>query len=285
MGGTNSLSPSTSTPSSPCSSESPDPSIVEDASGFERSSSRLSRKGSATHLSAGCEEHETLDDEVRNEAGEGKARDEVRGNDNADSANERTSHEQISASSVTSFAVAPTMCLICLEPCRPVSNPSLKAQQPSLSDPIAYGMFLGAREDGHLACIDCLKTFVTSKLEDGTTRAFPVHCFECSYELSDDDARRILGDDSIEGWHYRKLVESLPPLFCPNPACSARLVTSLTAATTLGLHALPAIRCFARHASSLAQRHCPLESANPATSRSLISLADEDGVAAPSATS
>ncbi|GAA5850223.1 hypothetical protein JCM5353_007778 [Sporobolomyces roseus] len=117
-------------------------------------------------------------------------------------------------------------CSICFEPVRTSYDPYSASLKAGSSDNIIYGMYVGPREDSHIACIDCFGAYVGNKLEDGTGKAFPMRCVEsrCPYELTDDDARHGLGEANLEAWHYRKLVDSQPTLFCPNRSCSARIV-------------------------------------------------------------
>ncbi|GAA5956773.1 hypothetical protein JCM3765_005732 [Sporobolomyces pararoseus] len=121
------------------------------------------------------------------------------------------------------------ICQICFDPCRPVFNPAAESSQAGSSDQLYLGMYLGDPIDKHLACIDCLTAFIGKKLEDQSSRAFPMSCPQCDYELTDEDAARIFGSEKLEGWHYRKLLDSQPPLFCPNRACSARSLRDLDA--------------------------------------------------------
>lgn len=83
-------------------------------------------------------------------------------------------------------------------------------------------MYLGERLDKHLACIDCLTTYIETKLNDNSKKAFPLHCHQvsslspvysftlstdtspifrqCEYEVTDEDAGRIFGLRNLEGW-------------------------------------------------------------------------------------
>ncbi|GAA5983000.1 hypothetical protein JCM5350_003535 [Sporobolomyces pararoseus] len=121
------------------------------------------------------------------------------------------------------------ICQICFDPCRPVFNPAAESSQAGTSDQLCLGMYLGDPVDQHLACLDCLTTFIERKIEDQSVRAFPINCPQCEYELTDEDAARIFGSDKLESWYYRKLLDSQPPLFCPNRACSARILRDLDA--------------------------------------------------------
>ena len=82
-------------------------------------------------------------------------------------------------------------------------------------------MYLGRREDEHLACIGCLTTYIKTKVSDKSIKAFPMSCFQvglsswslirdsdwsrvsfwqCTYEITDEDATRIFGPENLEGW-------------------------------------------------------------------------------------
>ncbi|GAA5974427.1 hypothetical protein JCM21900_005936 [Sporobolomyces salmonicolor] len=115
-------------------------------------------------------------------------------------------------------------CALCFDRTQPVSDPYAASLAPSSSRDVPFGMYLGCQEDGHVSCVDCLGTYLQKKLEGLERKAFPILCPQCPYELTDEDAARILGLDNLEAWHYRKLLDSLPPLFCPNARCSARIL-------------------------------------------------------------
>ncbi|GAA5840242.1 hypothetical protein JCM5353_007838 [Sporobolomyces roseus] len=115
-------------------------------------------------------------------------------------------------------------CQICFEPCRPVSNPFKVSTRAGTSEQAVVGMYLGRREDEHLACIGCLTAYIKTKVSDKSIKAFPMSCFQCTYEITDEDATRIFGPENLEGWHFRKLEDSQPAIFCPNPSCSAQFV-------------------------------------------------------------
>ncbi|GAA6023533.1 hypothetical protein JCM11491_005531 [Sporobolomyces phaffii] len=129
----------------------------------------------------------------------------------------------------TELVVDPTrtgpVCSICFESVRIASNPYLLSLKPSASRGLAFGMYVGPRGDGHVACIGCFGSYIENKLDDGTGKAFPMKCFEvaCTYELNDDDAEHCLGLENLEVWHYRKLLDAIPALFCPNRNCSIRV--------------------------------------------------------------
>lgn len=100
-------------------------------------------------------------------------------------------------------------CAICLEKCRPVTNPYEDSLVGS-SGAVPYGLFIGPRADKHALCIGCAVTYLVNKLDGEKARKiFPLTCVECKYELTDDDARRILGPD-LETW-VRLFLSFLPP--------------------------------------------------------------------------
>ncbi|BGP19622.1 hypothetical protein JCM10213_008324 [Rhodosporidiobolus nylandii] len=109
--------------------------------------------------------------------------------------------------------------------CRPVSDPYTAALKVSSSGALPFGIYFGERKEKHVACLSCAAEYVQQKLEDPAVKAFPIHCHEaeCTYALTDTDAARIFGEANLERWHYRKLLDSQVPLFCPNPRCSERL--------------------------------------------------------------
>ncbi|GAA6060923.1 hypothetical protein JCM10212_003957 [Sporobolomyces blumeae] len=115
-------------------------------------------------------------------------------------------------------------CSMCLEPCRPVSDPYAMSLKSSTSTGVPYGIFFGNRNDNHVACLGCATTYIQKKLEDKARIVFPIRCPECTYELTDDDALKILGRENCENWHFRKLLDSSPIVFCPNPRCSERVL-------------------------------------------------------------
>ncbi|GAA5871306.1 hypothetical protein JCM1840_004408 [Sporobolomyces johnsonii] len=116
-------------------------------------------------------------------------------------------------------------CLFCFDLTRAVGNPYKESLSPSSSTAASLGMYLGDRTDEHLACLDCLATYIQTQLDDNSGRkAFPVCCPACPYELTDEDAARVLGAENLEAWHHRKLLDALPPFFCPNRSCSTRIL-------------------------------------------------------------
>ncbi|GAA5848018.1 hypothetical protein JCM3766R1_006084 [Sporobolomyces carnicolor] len=74
----------------------------------------------------------------------------------------------------------------------------LRAEEADHSLPV--GKYIGNPTDKHIACLDCLQTFIRTKVDDQSKRAFPITCHECKYELTDEDARRIFGESNLEFW-------------------------------------------------------------------------------------
>jgi hypothetical protein len=132
-------------------------------------------------------------------------------------------------------------CSICFEDCLPVHDPaSLFLFSPPTEEGLPYGLMLGSKEDGHVACLSCARDYVEGFLKK-EGKCFPVCCHEvrlssfpfdeenveltpmlavqCDYELTDDDAARILGED-LEKWvrllSFLSFSPSLPP-FVPSP--------------------------------------------------------------------
>ncbi|GAA5956705.1 hypothetical protein JCM3765_005712 [Sporobolomyces pararoseus] len=117
-------------------------------------------------------------------------------------------------------------CSICFEPVRVTSDPYAASLEANTFESLPYGMFVGLQDDNHVACVDCFGSYVENKLDDGTAKAFPIKCFAvaCAYELTDEDAKRALGEENLKVWYHRQLVDSTPPLYCPNRACSERVI-------------------------------------------------------------
>ncbi|BGP14937.1 hypothetical protein JCM10213_007261 [Rhodosporidiobolus nylandii] len=115
-------------------------------------------------------------------------------------------------------------CAICFESCRPVTDPFKASVAGGSSQGVTYGIFIGPRADKHVLCLGCGVEYLCKKIEDKARRVFPVTCVECTYELTDLDAAHLLGPANMEAWHFRKLLDSQPPLFCPNKRCSARVL-------------------------------------------------------------
>ena len=141
------------------------------------------------------------------------------------------------------------ICQICFDPCRPVFNPAAESSQAGTSDQLCLGMYLGDPVDEHLACLDCLTTFIERKIEDQSVRAFPMNCpqvrnahwsiqaevqaddcafcHQCEYKLTDEDAARIFGNDKLESWVSRFLSTEyrlpLPPVYCAKISCAVAL--------------------------------------------------------------
>lgn len=66
-------------------------------------------------------------------------------------------------------------CTICFDECTVSVDPFASALSKPSSTP--YAMQVGKKSDGHLYCIDCLGTYVTKKLEDGSKGTiFPIMC-------------------------------------------------------------------------------------------------------------
>ncbi|GAA6014684.1 hypothetical protein JCM10207_006902 [Rhodosporidiobolus poonsookiae] len=117
-------------------------------------------------------------------------------------------------------------CACCFERCLPVSDPysaSIGAGR-SFQRFVMYGIHLGPKEDKHVLCLNCAAQYVIKKIEDRSRKVFPVTCMECTYELTDLDAAHILGPHNLEAWHFRKLLDTQPPLYCPNKRCSIRVL-------------------------------------------------------------
>ncbi|GAA5839482.1 hypothetical protein JCM11251_002737 [Rhodosporidiobolus azoricus] len=136
-------------------------------------------------------------------------------------------------------------CAICFEACRPVADPFTAALAPggSSAGSAPYGSYIGPRDRKHVLCLQCGTDYLHRKVADRSRKTWPVKCVEvcfsnfvlfsdmhdttfaqCPYEFTDVDAQHILGKDNMEPWHYNKLLDSLPPLYCPNKHCSARVV-------------------------------------------------------------
>ncbi|GAA5887000.1 hypothetical protein JCM16303_003085 [Sporobolomyces ruberrimus] len=118
-------------------------------------------------------------------------------------------------------------CSICFEPVCTVSNPYSESLKPRpSSEARLFGMYIGPRQDAHVACLDCFGSYVENKLDDRTAKAFPLKCFEvaCAHELTDEDAIHGLGPENLDVWHYRKLANAVPPFYCPNRACSVDIL-------------------------------------------------------------
>lgn len=75
------------------------------------------------------------------------------------------------------------VCSICFEDCRPVFDPAalFLVVRPEKDD-VPYGLHLGPKEDGHVACLSCAREYVEAFMKaDG--RCFPVHCHEVRLPL------------------------------------------------------------------------------------------------------
>lgn len=78
----------------------------------------------------------------------------------------------------TTPKVEPPMCRICFEPCLPLFDPAAEASRAGTSDSLPVGKYIGNPTDKHIACLDCLQTFIRTKVDDQSKRAFPITCHE-----------------------------------------------------------------------------------------------------------
>lgn len=72
------------------------------------------------------------------------------------------------------------MCAVCMEPVLTTSHPFDSSQKAAGSSMVPFGMYVGDRADGHIACLDCLTGYITTKLNDKMEVAFPINCIEVS---------------------------------------------------------------------------------------------------------
>ncbi|KAF9788557.1 hypothetical protein BJ322DRAFT_1049631 [Thelephora terrestris] len=123
------------------------------------------------------------------------------------------------------------MCGICFEPFQATHSPISASLTANSSAKLPFGLRLPCPEQ-HPFCISCLSEYINGKLDpSGTgsmntnTLVFPIRCPGCPVTLSetgieDEVAMKILDEDSMSIWHHRKLLDSLPRQYCPNPKCS-----------------------------------------------------------------
>lgn len=86
--------------------------------------------------------------------------------------NPRTAKFHTPAPAVVPAAAPLPMCSICMEVMQSTSNPFEASCVAASSNMIPFGMFIGPRQDKHVACLDCLG-YVMNKLDDKLKPAFP----------------------------------------------------------------------------------------------------------------
>ncbi|KIM74131.1 hypothetical protein PILCRDRAFT_828552 [Piloderma croceum F 1598] len=122
-------------------------------------------------------------------------------------------------------------CGICREPFQETFSPISASLSANSSSRLSFGLRLPCPRL-HTYCISCLSSYIHHKIEpDGEsqdTMAFPIRCPECPVTewvdgIPDDVAQKILDEKSLLIWYHRKLLDSLPRYYCPNPRCSTLL--------------------------------------------------------------
>ena len=82
-------------------------------------------------------------------------------------------------------------CGICLEPCRPVSNPYKSATGAASSSQVPFGIQLRC---GHSYCVQDATTYIASRLDDDNgslMKVFPIQCPEVCTRVEDRDERDL----------------------------------------------------------------------------------------------
>ncbi|KAG8988487.1 hypothetical protein FRB94_002259 [Tulasnella sp. JGI-2019a] len=115
------------------------------------------------------------------------------------------------------------ICGICGDEFRRVFDPIQKSLAASGSS-ISYGLSLACPAT-HEYCLDCMTSYVRTKLEAANSSGFPIRCPECprtvAWEMDDEVAKKVLGQDLLDVWFFQKLVISVSSFYCPNSKCSA----------------------------------------------------------------
>ena len=158
-------------------------------------------------------------------------------------------HELTDLSSEYSKSNPYPMCEICFEPFQATHSPISAALTANSSAKLPFGLRLPC-PGKHPYCISCLTEYINGKLDpsgngDMSTHilVFPIRCPGCPIAdwesgIQDDVAEKVLDQESLGVWvcltskqcydrtdpfyaqHHRKLLDSLPRQFCPNPKCS-----------------------------------------------------------------
>ncbi|KAF9652364.1 hypothetical protein BDM02DRAFT_3089237 [Thelephora ganbajun] len=122
-------------------------------------------------------------------------------------------------------------CDICFEPFQVTHSPISAALTANSSTKLPFGLRLPCPGQ-HPYCISCLAEYIRGKLDpSGTgdmsthTIVFPIRCPGCPIThwetgIQDDVAVKVLDGESMSVWYHRRLLDSLPRQYCPNPKCS-----------------------------------------------------------------
>ena len=141
------------------------------------------------------------------------------------------------------------LCDICFEPFQVTHSPISAALTANSSAKLPFGLRLPCPGQ-HPYCISCLAQYIKGKLDPSGTGdmsthiiVFPIRCPGCPIAhwitgIQDDVAEKVLDQDFMAIWvrpapercygcadadsaqHHRRLLDSLPRQFCPNPKCS-----------------------------------------------------------------
>ncbi|KZT28083.1 hypothetical protein NEOLEDRAFT_1161274 [Neolentinus lepideus HHB14362 ss-1] len=109
--------------------------------------------------------------------------------------------------------VHPT-CGICMEAFQATFNPIAASRSANSSSRLPFGL--------HLPCPKSHGSGATNT----EAAVFPICCPECSIVewpegIQDEITERLLEKEAMTLWHHRKLLDSIPRYYCPNPRCSA----------------------------------------------------------------
>ncbi|KAI0945540.1 hypothetical protein AcW1_001738 [Taiwanofungus camphoratus] len=122
-------------------------------------------------------------------------------------------------------------CGICMEPFQIAQTNLAAPLSAKSSSRLPYGLHLPC-PGSHAYCTACLAAYIRNKLdpegnggESIEMVVFPIRCPECPTNewpdgIPDEVAERVLSASEIVLWRHRKLLDSLPRYFCPNPRCS-----------------------------------------------------------------
>jgi len=136
-------------------------------------------------------------------------------------------------------------CGICFDTLTIISPASAGAS--SSSGCIPSGIQLPCPHN-HTFCLQDLREHIRVKLY-GNMSPFPILCPECPWEIDDEIAERVLGDEVLERWRREKILLELPGMmFCPRATCSEILAPAdededTTSAECPSCHVLLCFKC------------------------------------------
>ena len=113
-------------------------------------------------------------------------------------------HANASTKPPAKTIAGPPTCGICLESFLITANPATVSKGPTSSTRLPFGLRLPCPQE-HAYCLQCLKAFLQSKLEEGNTGnlVFPIRCPECpidAWSFEDEVAAKALDSTDMVKW-------------------------------------------------------------------------------------